>query len=200
MRGGPTDRRRRWVATAALLALPLAACGGDDDAEPAAEPASEPADEPAAEPAEEPADDGADGDFGFGTGIARVTIGERTYEFDLTSGFSVCRDVFGGLQIGGQTSDGSANIDMWIPPTDWETYTDGRYDPPAITLEDDTLNTRWIADPNRVELLPDWPAESQVDSYDKDGNAAAGAATFVDDYALDAPTPISGTFEVACDG
>ena len=88
---------------------------------------------------------------------------------------------------------------MWIPPADWESYSDGRYDPPAVIVEDDDLNTRWIADPNRVELLPDWPPESKVDSYEKEGNAASGSANFVDDYALEAVESVSGTFEVACE-
>lgn len=49
------NRRARAVAVLTVLTLVAAACGGDDDAEPADEPAAEPADEPAAEPADEPA-------------------------------------------------------------------------------------------------------------------------------------------------
>ena len=41
---------RKWAALSAVCALTIAACGGDDDDEPAAEP---PAEEPAAEPAED---------------------------------------------------------------------------------------------------------------------------------------------------
>lgn len=210
---------RNWTAVGAVIVLPLAACGGDDDTtEPATDSTTEPADnapadqadadeaQDAVDPAENAAQDAAEGDtpnpddFDFGTGIARVTIGDTAYEFDLTTGFTVCQDVFGGLQVAGNNASGDANVDMWIPPADWESYTDGRYDPPAIIVEDDTLNARWIADPKRVDLIPEWPPESKVDGYSKDGNAATGSATFVDDYAIDDIEPVEGTFEVACEG
>ena len=217
---------RIWVVVGAVVLLPLAACGGGDDSTGAATDSTEaptdeaptdqaPADtdeapaetdeapaetDEAQDAADEAADDAADpGDFDFGTGVARVTIGDTDYEFDLTSGFTVCQDIFGGLQVAGENASGDANVDMWIPPVDWETYTDGRYDPPSVIVEDDTANTRWIADPGRVELISDWPPESRVDSYTKDGNAATGSATFVDDYAIDAVEPVPGTFEVACE-
>jgi hypothetical protein len=139
------------------------------------------------------------GTYGFGTGVARLTIGVTSYEFDLTTGFTVCQDIFGGLQVAGNDASGEANVQMWIPPTDWETYSDDRYDPPSIIVEDDTLDVRWIADSNRVELIPDWPAASNVDSYAKEGNAATGTATFVDDYSFSEGEPVSGTFQVACE-
>lgn len=194
------------------IVLLMVACGGDDeDAAPdtgsdvAGGEDSTVGDEDSTV-GDDAGDDGGEAslpdpdDFDFGTGIARVTIGDTTYEFDLSEGFTVCRDVFGGLQVAGNDSTGEANVDMWIPPEDWESYDDGRYDPPAIIVEDDALNARWIADSNRVELISEWPPESRVDSYSKSGDAATGSATFVDDYAFRDSDPVEGTFEVSCEG
>ncbi|NNE95147.1 MAG: hypothetical protein HKN24_03885 [Acidimicrobiales bacterium] len=219
MRRGRRMRTTLATVTVTLVAcLTLSACGGDDeetetttdstttlvaDAEPDdsgagdADATTDTAESAAEDVPEEDAQDA--GDFDFGTGVARVTIGDTSYEFDLTTGFTVCQDIFGGLQVAGNDASGDANVEMWIPPTDWETYTDGRYDPPSIIVEDDTLNVRWIADSNRVELIPDWPAASNVDSYTKDGNASTGTATFVDDYSFSEGEPVAGTFEVACE-
>jgi hypothetical protein len=217
---------RRIAAPLALLALPLVGCGGDDDAGSADADATPAADEggddagattdtgDAADAADAADGDAASGDdaggddagpgseFDFGTGVARVTVGDNSYEFDLTSGFTVCRDVFGGLQVDGNAESGEASIDMWIPPLDWETYADGRYDPPAVTVEDDTINAKWVADAKRIEILPDFPPEAKVDSFDQDGTAAQGSATFVNEYAMfQGPVePVQGTFEVSCEG
>jgi hypothetical protein len=133
-----------------------------------------------------------------------VTVGDTRYEFDLTSGFVVCRDVFGGMQVAGPSADSEdVTIDAWIPPTNWETFDDGRYDPPSLSISDDTANTKWVADPGRTELFANFPEESMVDSYEKDGLAASGTATFIDEYALlrgETPEPVQGTFEIACEG
>ena len=51
---------RRLTAVLVPLALVAAACGGDDDAEPAAEPTEEPVEAPAEEPVEEPVEEPAE--------------------------------------------------------------------------------------------------------------------------------------------
>ncbi len=219
-------RRAPWMGTTlvkvmftVVVFLTLSACGGDDEqtetatdstAPPVADAEPDQADTGDADAPTDTAESAAEdvpevdvpdaGDFDFGTGVARVTIGDTSYEFDLTTGFTVCQDIFGGLQVAGNDASGEANVEMWIPPTDWETYTDDRYDPPSIIVEDDTLDVRWIADSNRVELIADWPAASNVDSYTKNGNASTGTATFVDDYSFSEGDPVAGTFEVACEG
>ena len=79
-----------------------------------------------------------------------------------------------------------------IPPLDWESYDDGRYDPPSVELEitstgDD--NARWRADAA-------WAAEngvegsSQVDAYEKDGLTASGTATFANAWDIGRGTAI----------
>jgi hypothetical protein len=199
------------LALLALLLAGLAACGGNDDDD------ADPFDPGSGDQSDDNGDDGSgdddgddggsedDGDddgFDFGTGTAVVTVGDNRYEFDLTAGFVVCRDVFDAIQVSGPSAaDENVSLDAWIPPTDWESFDDGRYDPPQVTIEDDTNDAKWVADQARVELLPDFPEESRVDSYEKDGMSAAGTATFIDEYALlrgDPAEPVQGTFEIAC--
>lgn len=211
-----------WLGLFALGLVMLTACGGDDDTSGSASSSSGGGGDDGAGPgSSDDGDSGADsgegegdasddggqddgGDsFDFGTGFARVTIGDTTYEFDLTAQFVVCREVFGAIQVGGTSAENeNVSIDAWIPPTDWESYTDGRYDPPSITVEhvEPPTNSQWRADQGRVELIDDWPEESRVNSYEKDGLRASGTATFIDDYDFDGDRePVSGTFEIGCE-
>lgn len=203
------------LSISALLLAALVACGGDgdDDAGDTATSGNG-ADAPQSAgdrgSAGDESDDGNEGDgnednegvggsgFDFGSGLARVTIDGTPYEFDLNAGFAVCRDVFDAIQVSGAGADGApTQIDMWIPPTDWESYEDERYDPPNIEVEDETSNTIWIADLDYAEANG-LEGQSQVDSYDKDGLAASGSATFHVRRG-DAPSPVEGTFEVSCE-
>lgn len=194
----------------ALLALSLGAlvaCGGDDDGGNPLAPGGSNEQSPD-DDSGNTNDDGGNGEdsdgFDFGEGQARVTIGDTTYEFDLTSQFSVCREVFGAIQVAGNSVDNEEiSITAWIPPTDWESYDDGRYDPPSIEVEhtDSTTNSQWRADQGRVELIPDWPVESRVENYELNGLRASGTATFIDEYDFDGSRePIQGSFEFACEG
>lgn len=206
---------RKLTLLGALLALfalglsALVACGGDDDDDAAPFPGSDDQsssgdddDDGTSDDQDSDDDDGDSDGFDFGTGTASVTIGDKTYEFDLSTDFVVCRDVFGAIQAAGPSVDGDdVTFDAWIPPTDWESYSDNRYDAPNISVEDDVNNVKWVADPGRSEILENFPEESRIDSYDKDGLKASGTATFVDEYALlrgDAPESVQGTFEIAC--
>jgi len=203
----------------------LSACGGDDDdgnggSAPASDDSGDDQDNASdngAGDSDDGADDGDDdagdsdcddgsddsndsGGFDFGAGKAVVTVGDKTFEFDLTSGSAVCRDVFGGLQVGGRsTDDENVTLDMWIPPTNWDTYDDNRYDPPSVEVEDDTSNKDWVADLNSAYEIEE--GKSQVDSYEKDGLRASGTATFTDVYALfsGSAETVQGTFEVSCE-
>jgi hypothetical protein len=146
--------------------------------------------------------------FDFGAGAAVVTIGDQRYEFSMatetigsTTYVAICREVFGLIQADGHASDGRAiTVDLMIPPVDWDSYEDGRYDPPRIVVDIDDPYARWIAD-------ADWAAangvegQSQVDAYVKDGLYATGSATFFEEGALfqDPPgVPVEGAFEVRC--
>ncbi len=183
----------------ALGAFSLTGCGGDDDD--GGSPFSGGDDSGATSESTQPSgdngdDSGTSGGFGFGTGQAKVTIGDKTYEFDLTSEFVVCQSVFDAIQVSGPAKDDeNVTLDMWIPPTNWETYDDNRYDPPRVEVTDDNTNEDWVANPESAYGLAE--GASQVDSYDKDGNTASGSATFANVYSSGSES-VQGTFEVSC--
>ncbi len=187
----------------ALGAFSLTGCGGgdDDSGSPFSGGDDSRATSESTQPAGDNGDDSSDsGGFGFGTGTAKVTIGDKTYEFDLTSGFVVCQNVFDAIQVSGPAKDDdNVTLDMWIPPTNWDTYDDNRYDPPRVEVTDDSTNEDWVADPNSSYQID--AGKSQVDSYEKDGLTASGSATFVDAYLTFTggdPQPVQGSFEVSC--
>jgi hypothetical protein len=144
----------------------------------------------------------------FGSGVAVVTIGDERYEFSMatetigsTTYLGVCQELFGLIQADGHATDGRAiTVAIMIPPLDWDSYEDERYDPPRIVVDIDDPYARWVAD-------ADWAfangvdGQSQVDAYEKDGLYAAGSATFMEEGALfQSPpgVPVLGTFEVRC--
>jgi hypothetical protein len=202
------------------LGAGFAACGGSDDDDSPGEGAVTSADAAGgdagsgddAAPDDDADDDGDDSSlpsFGDG-GTAVIVLDGQRYEAILSNrtvagseeiGF--CRDILGALQIFGyaDTDDGGvAQVTMLIPPTDWETYDDGRYDPPSIELEiDDSDGGRvswFLADPENTS----YTGNSQVDDYELDGTTATGTATFTNvTLALRGNTePVQGTFEVNC--
>lgn len=208
----PTGRSlaRLGVLTVALLAVAVACSDSGDGGAATAAPA-QPAssDAPAAddgtvdataptEVIEDAASTAIVLDFGSGSGS--ITLGGETFELAIGPGTGLCRDVFDIIQASGQVTDGrDIEGEFMIPPLDWETYDDGRYDPPSVGLEitstgDD--NARWRAD-------ADWATESgiegrsQVDSYEKDGLTASGTATFANAWNTDAES-MEGSFEVSC--
>jgi len=211
---------RRTTISLAVVALVMIACGGgDDDANSAgaeqpaaAEPATEPAgDEPATEPAadessSEPADEpDAAADEAPSSGVAEntaiVTIGDKTYEIDVTaSAIQRCDPNFFGAfwVLGGIGGNG---IDMLLPPPGDPNFEDAPY----INVGDEERDIEWVANADR-EMAGVDPGESQVDTFTVDGLRVTGTATFVDlneSYAFqggvgDEPQPVPGTFEVLC--
>lgn len=144
----------------------------------------------------------------FGSGAAVVTIGDQRYEFSMatetigsTAYLGVCRELFGLIQAEGHATDGRAiTVGMMIPPVDWDSYEDARYEPPRIVVDIDDPYARWVAD-------ADWASangvegQSQVDVYQKEGLHAAGSATFFEEGALfqdPMGVPVEGAFEVRC--
>jgi hypothetical protein len=204
---------------AASIALAAVGCSSDsgqanDAATPApaaSSPVTEPGTSPAADPGVSPAASvDPDDPFGFGDddATAVVTIGDERYEFSMatetigsTTYLSVCQELFGLIQADGHATDGRAiTVAIMIPPLDWDSYEDERYDPPRIVVDIDDPYARWVAD-------ADWAfangvdGQSQVDAYEKDGLYAAGSATFMEESALfQSPpgVPVLGTFEVRC--
>ncbi len=209
------------VLAAVLVTAALACSNGDGDggtsaasAEPVATVAPAATDAPAVEEGAE--GEAADGEqaisdaaptdaiaaaLDFGSGTASITLGEETFELAIGPGIGLCRDVFGIIQAAGQVADGrDIEGDFMIPPLDWETYADGRYDPPSVALEINSTgedNARWRADAAWAQEH-DKVGMSQVDSYEKDGLAASGSATFADSWNSEAGS-VQGSFEISCD-
>ena len=207
---------RRTTISLAVVTLVMAACGGgDDDASPAgedqpaaAEPAAEPAaDEPATEPADdEPADEpdtatDESPSSGLDENTAIVTIGDKTYEIDVTpSAIQRCDPNFFGAfwALGGMGGNG---VEMLLPPPGDPNFEDAPY----IKVSDEDLDIEWIANPDQ-EMAGVEAGESQVDTFTVDGLRVTGTATFVDlnaSFAFqggvgDEPQPVTGTFEVLC--
>ena len=200
-------RARYALLVLVLLVGALAvACGGGDDDDDADDGANggAVATQPSGGDGGDDPDDGDRSDngngsgFDFGDGLVVVTIGNDRYEFDLNEGFNICRDVFGGLQFGGSNEDGSVRVSGWIPPENWESFDDDRYDPPEIEVDVEATNSQWVADVRRAEERGYEPGTSQVDSYQIDGLRASGSATFLDSFAIGETEPVQGTFEIAC--
>lgn len=208
-----------WSALLFSLLLVLAACGtddGDDATEEAVEATVE------ATNATEADDSGGTDDSGSNvftdsdedgvpdaieelaseTGGATVTIGDETFEFsfagtltiDETTYIGRCESFFGMILGSGFAADGrDITVDMEIPPVDWETYEDERFDPPAIEVEDAASNASWVADQGD-ESTPG----GGIGEYEQEGVTASGAATFINQWATDSE-PVEGTFELDCD-
>lgn len=136
-----------------------------------------------------------DDPLGFGNedATAVVTIGDQTYEF----GNLYCVTIGGAL--GAASVGGDPQVDITLPPEDWETSGDG-WDPPSIRVDSDEpyfiihANAQLADQMTNVE-----PGQSQVDSFSTDGYHASGTATFLDPFAGGTPPePMTGTFEVTC--
>lgn len=136
--------------------------------------------------------------FGDEANTAVVTIGDQRYEF----GNLYCVTIGGAL--GAVSVGGDPQVDIDIPPMDWETSADG-WDPPSVQVNLEDMN--WIASPEDTALPNIEPGLSQVDSFNTDGYHATGTATFMDSSAWqgfqfglqdEQPEPVQGTFEVTC--
>lgn len=157
------------------------------------------------------------GDTGNGGGTttldpdtAVVTVGEKTYEFTMTSAFGdTCLTSFGFVGGGGTAIDGSdVSLEVDIPPEGYETDERTDWDPPALRISDGVANEDWRAGDEIIVNDSRIPAgSSQVDSFTNDGNVAKGTATFIDYSAFltsfgssgVVPDSVQGTFEVYCE-
>jgi hypothetical protein len=187
-----------------LVLLAVACGGGDDDSESGGGTAATPAatqSSSAQSDATTPSESSGGGSSGGGSGgvnIAKVTIGDRSFEFDVTPGLvQRCDpDFFGAFWVVGE------GLDMLIAPAD-----NPNHDPPHIQVTDpDDSDTEWWADSTINESLfqitvPE--GQSQVDSSEVDGTTIRGTATFIEKSALifggDIPDSVPGTFEATCE-
>jgi|GEM_PF-4577331 len=154
-------------------------------------------------------------DLDFGEGGARVVLGDRTYEFALggtspevdgRTYLGTCQTLFGAIVGTGYELDdgGVVTIEFELPPADWESYEDGRFDTvtPRIVIEDIATEETWAADPMLIDLYPEVDGASQIDDWVSDGTSASGTATFTAITPGRAPVegaaPVQGTFELGC--
>lgn len=198
----------RAIAGAVAFVMIITACGGADsgdtataDTEPAAPSTTTgqvesatptiPDDSGTTEPAETAVEED---DTVAEESFATVTIGDQTWEFAPT-GFLTERcdtSFFGGYWVLFTTGVG-----ILLPGPNWEEQGVDQTPNITVNLEEDGLE--WVADPDTN--LPGVEAgQSQIDSFEIDGNRASGTATFVEANAAYAGTvePVTGTFEATC--
>jgi hypothetical protein len=211
------------LALFALLTAGLIACGGDDDGGGAFDRPPSSGGNSGNNDDRDNDDDGdgesidKDGDgnldnkeivdaLQFGAGKAVITLGDEKYEFNLQTQeidgeirTGVCRTLFGLIQAAGYVEDDpETTVEMLIPPTNWDSFDDERYDAPSveISLGDDN----WIADESQAFFNAD-KQPSRVRDWKIDGKRASGKATFVNRYAWKGEgdfETMEGTFEVQC--
>lgn len=223
------------VSLLAILALLAVACGGDDDDDAADVLGNTPTPGPDSTASEgdddEDAGEGDDNDDGddvddlidFGDGAAVVVVGDERYEFALggnieidgTRYIGVCQSLFGLITGSGYDPEGGElALDFEIPPQDWESWDDGRYEfsPPRIEIEgvrhaeqdaDDPNAGGWRADVQWQEGEGTVAAgASQLDEWEVEDGRATGTATFLAvNYfgaPLDGVQPVEGTFDIGC--
>jgi hypothetical protein len=196
---------KRLVSIYLAIALVLAGCAGSAgevvDGEPFASAPDDGGAAASAEPEDEEEDEepvNPDDPLGFGeeANTAVVVIGDQRYEFaDL-----YCVTIGGAL--GAASVGGDPQVDIDVPPEDWET-SDEDWDAPSVRISGDDPYLDLRAGGEVVEMdarMED--GQSQVDGFTTDGHRASGTATFIDYQAFttdQSPDPISGTFEVTCD-
>ena len=142
-------------------------------------------------------------DLASDSGAATVTIGDQTYEFTLAGTTTVgsttyvgrCQSIFGMIAASGFVSDGrDITVDMEIPPVDWASYTDDRFDAPAIQVEDNEANANYVANES-----DEFVTGSGVSEFEQAGGSASGTAMFVNAWDPESE-PVEGSFEVDCAG
>lgn len=209
-------RFNRLAYQASLLALILAtamlfaACSDDDDdGDDAIVPttaADDSGDGNGDDGNDDNGDDGgeADSPSGDGPGEERaiVTIGDETFEFELST---VCLTMGGAIAGSGRNADGDVDVSIDIPPEDWETSSDDGWEPPSIRVDDDRDpqdERSWRAGGEVVAGMQGIEGRSQVDSFSTDGSRSTGTATFTDINQFmvdpDATEPVTGTFDIQC--
>jgi hypothetical protein len=200
----------RVTKTMALLVLSLllfaVACGDDDSAPSSSGASSSSGSSDATTPSAAAGNDGggapSTSDAALGDDTATVTIGDQTWTFDVST---LCLSAFGAFGADGKAADGSdVDVNVSLPPNDWETRSDSAdWDPPSVRLGDDENDLDWVAGGDVITALTGvTPEMSQVTSFMIDGSTASGTAVFVESYAVlkgEAPQPVEGSFAVSCD-
>jgi hypothetical protein len=217
--GGVVVKRlsvRRFFIVLVAAAMVAAACGGGDDDTSAASGDGAGSDDGAAASGDGAgSDDGAaDGDgvrsldlvpdgatdiIGNPAGQGFVELDGVRYDFVLDT---ACQQIFGAVQAAGGAADGSeARADAFIPPENWETFDDDRFDPPEVSIE--IGETEWIAAMGANEQVGTsyrdlTPEESSVTSFTNDGSFTEGEGIFFRRYNSGDIETARGTFAFYC--
>ena len=195
----------RAVLIATVIGLLTASCGGSDSGAETSDPTDTRVSETVAAESEPdlaeatttapPADTAAPVEStGGDESYAIVTIGDETYEFAPTGEITErCDpDFFGGYWVLFSTG-----IVLLLEGERWEEQGVDQTPNLHITIEESDLE--YVADPD-TSLPGVEPGQSQIDSFEFEGGAASGTATFVEANAASGGTvePITGTFETYC--
>lgn len=140
---------------------------------------------------------------------AVVTIAGERFEFEFDTPFgSTCISAFDVVSGAGRGKDeADTRVDIEIPPKGYEDRQGYEDFIPEVQVRDDENRRTFQAGGNHEFLNPaPEDGESQIDSYESDGVAAVGTATFIDTRALSnwqfnngpRPEPVKGTFEINC--
>lgn len=216
-------KRLVGFALTIFLVLAIAACGGgsddgDNDGDDAgSDPTSAATQAPDDSNSGDDDDDGGNDDGGDddgdapGSESATVTIGDETWEFELSSRFAACIALGGAIGAVGPAADGtSVTVDISLPPEDWESQPAGDWDAPSLRINDKATDRDWRAGGDiMADVLAGVGASedlSMVTSFSIDGSSASGTASFVEMRALQLagasgealPDAVQGTFEVSC--
>lgn len=208
-----TQSRFRYLLFTFLVAsfALAAACGGGDDD-------GDGGDNGGSNPTATPSGSNNTGNQGNDNGggltdlepeTAVVIIGGERFDFSLTSPFAdACITLFGVVGGVGNATDGSdIEIDIEIPPEDYEGRRGYEDFIPEIQVRDDVSGRTFRAGGDfEFAIATPEDGESQIDSYRNDGKSATGTATFMDLQALSnhefnggpRPEPVKGTFEINC--
>ena len=182
------------IALAFLVSF-LAACGDDDDSSASGGENSE--DVGGGEDAGNDdgggnTDDGDDGGSGGAVG-ATVTVGDTTY---TATEELVCVQLGGALSAQFSDRDAGIDINIDLPPEDWESDTAEDWDPPSVRV--DVGDEAQFESGNQLGIVG--MPETAVSSYTIDGRTGSGEAEFVDMFqAPDAAEVVAGSFELTCE-
>jgi hypothetical protein len=203
-----------WIVLA-VFALVAAACGGGDDsgtdttaattsapattAAPGAPATTAPGQPtpttapPATAAPEEPSNGGGGGSTA--PNMAIVTVGDKTYEFDVEQSIVGRCDpnFFGAFWVIANLADGSnGNLEMFFVPEGDTNHNETS----RIRVGVENIDGRdWRADEDGGQGAVE--GESRVESVEWNGNTISGTASFVDLEVGDGATA-TGTFEATC--
>jgi hypothetical protein len=163
------------------------AAPGDDTTTTAPGATTEAPDETTTTAAEAPSGD-------IGEGVATVTVGDTTYDFEVAASIvGRCDpDFFGAFWVIASMADGSGGLEMFIIP---EGNTNHDETSKIKVNAKDADERDWRADADGGEGTPE--GESSVNDFEIDGNTVTGTASFVDIY-QPGDEKAEGTFTATC--